>query len=123
MGDVRVERQDNMPGCSRCGADAAIRTSVPAGGARVELELCLVCDAGEGAAGRLVEHMLLPAGEKSVPVLAELLSAWIREAMAERGWGYLDGPEPPREGLLGDARSAAVVSRIGAQRDRRASLN
>lgn len=123
MGDVRVERHDDMPGCTRCGKVVAIRTSVPVGDDTAELELCLTCDAGAGVAGRLAEHMLLPAEEKSVPLMAELLKAWIWEAMAAQGWQWIPNPKPPREGLLEDERSAAAVSRMVAQRNRRASLN
>lgn len=125
MGGVRVDQSDDMPGCMRCGEETALRAMVPIGGASVNVELCLSCDAGPTAAGRLVEHFLLPAEEKSAAVMAELIKAWMLEAMAARGFGYMARPEPPREGLLEDGRSAAVVAaaRIGAQRDRRASLN
>lgn len=116
MGGVHVEREESMPACSRCGRDAAMRTTIPVGEG-VDLELCLTCDAGQGAAGRLVAHFLLPEAERSAEVLAVLIKEWIEDAMAARGWRYAPGVEPPREGLLGDATSASVVARAsGGQR-------
>jgi hypothetical protein len=113
---VHVEREANMPPCSRCGRDAAMRTRVPAGEG-VDLELCLTCDAGQGAAGRVVEQFRLPEAQRSVDVMAEAIKEWIYEAMAAKGWRQAGRVEPPREGLLGDATSAAVAARAGgAQR-------
>lgn len=125
MSDIHVRRHDDMPSCSRCDEMLAIQTNIPTGEETVLLELCPVCDAGDGVAGRLVEQLMLPAEEKSVDVLGDLLSVWIREAMAARGWHWRPDVEPPRVGLLEDERSAAVVAaaRVGVRRGGRASLN
>lgn len=93
MPNARVDRVSETPPCSRCGTQVIMTARMPFGDG-VELELCRTCDAGAGAAGRLIAALNLPDADRSVQMLGELVMAWTREALAAKGWHQIPSVAP-----------------------------
>ncbi|WP_308406870.1 DUF6300 family protein [Streptomyces sp. AC555_RSS877] len=92
---------DRLPQYSRCRGDLIMSGVAPQNdkhGRPIHLELCPVCDTGDGdrpAAGLLVQWFADRGGhdESRVKEGSHLLMEWTKECMATHGW-YLHETRP-----------------------------
>ncbi|MGP4090200.1 DUF6300 family protein [Streptomyces sp. KR55] len=87
------------PPCGRCLADDVIVTgNMPVTGAfgqPIVIQLCPHCDADAPAGGALVRFFREGGGKEDPPrteEAARLMFAWMREAMAVHGYGWMPTP-------------------------------
>jgi hypothetical protein len=88
--EIHVLRDEDLPPCTRCGIPVLFITRVPVGSGRdVDLELCGSCDRNDPAGGRLLQVLEAPAAAGPLPEMVKVTVAWIRAAMAAKGWAQI----------------------------------